>query len=67
MIASNFSTQDGVWSHVRVSQAALDTFALYGDVGSIGLSRRPRQLCPADSVTLLAQNGSECRDARSWR
>eukprot|EP00969_Alexandrium_andersonii_P245016 10827327-Alexandrium_andersonii.AAC.1 len=62
MIASNFDTQEGVWKDVRVSRAALDTFALYGDVGSIGLAKKPRQLRPAGSVALLAQSGAECRD-----
>eukprot|EP00969_Alexandrium_andersonii_P270502 11955943-Alexandrium_andersonii.AAC.1 len=67
MVAANFVAKDGVWSDVRVAQAALDTFALYGDVGTVGLSRKPRQLRPADSVTLLALSGAECRDSRSWR
>eukprot|EP00969_Alexandrium_andersonii_P277519 12266579-Alexandrium_andersonii.AAC.1 len=67
MIAANFTARDRAWRGVRVSQAVLDTFALYGDVGSIALSRRPRQLDPAASVSLLAQSGPECRDARSWR
>eukprot|EP00969_Alexandrium_andersonii_P216443 9559573-Alexandrium_andersonii.AAC.1 len=70
MIAANFCVTDGAWSDVRVSQAALDTFALYGEVGSVALVKRPRQLRPADSITLLALDGSDSSDprsSRSWR
>eukprot|EP00969_Alexandrium_andersonii_P094069 4156017-Alexandrium_andersonii.AAC.1 len=67
MVAANFCATDGVWSDVRVSEAALDTFALCGDVGSVALVKRPRQLRPADSVTLIALDDPDTGNSGSWR
>eukprot|EP00969_Alexandrium_andersonii_P082148 3621783-Alexandrium_andersonii.AAC.1 len=36
-------------------------FALHGDVGSLALVKKPRQLRPIDSATVLA-----LEDANSW-
>eukprot|EP00969_Alexandrium_andersonii_P102753 4534685-Alexandrium_andersonii.AAC.1 len=39
----------------------------YGDVGSVALAKRPLQLRPADSVTLLALDDPDTGNSGSWR
>eukprot|EP00969_Alexandrium_andersonii_P000024 1123-Alexandrium_andersonii.AAC.1 len=56
MVAANLcrndeNATDGVWGDIRLTEAAVDTFALHGDVGSLALEKKPRQLSPGDSVT----------------
>eukprot|EP00969_Alexandrium_andersonii_P021119 922928-Alexandrium_andersonii.AAC.1 len=58
MVAANFCVTDGVWSDVRLTEAALGAFALRGDMGS---------LSPVDSVTLLALDATDPGHSRSWR
>eukprot|EP00969_Alexandrium_andersonii_P154725 6840181-Alexandrium_andersonii.AAC.1 len=64
MVAANLSATDGVWGDIRLTEAAVDTFALHGDVGSLALVREPRQLSPVDCVTVPAL---EDTNSRSWR
>eukprot|EP00969_Alexandrium_andersonii_P263877 11663082-Alexandrium_andersonii.AAC.1 len=56
-----------VWSDVRLTEAAVDAFALRGDVGSVPLVKKPRQLSPVDSVALLAIEETGPSHSRSWR
>eukprot|EP00969_Alexandrium_andersonii_P281839 12459518-Alexandrium_andersonii.AAC.1 len=35
MVVADLSVADGVWSDIRSTEAAVDTFALRGDVGSL--------------------------------
>eukprot|EP00969_Alexandrium_andersonii_P343117 15166180-Alexandrium_andersonii.AAC.1 len=64
MVAANLGVADGVWGDIRATEAAVDAFALRGDVGSLASVKRPRQLGPVDSVTVLAlEDGT----SRSWR
>eukprot|EP00969_Alexandrium_andersonii_P108047 4767026-Alexandrium_andersonii.AAC.1 len=67
MVAANFRATDGVWSDVRLSEAAVGTSALRGNVGSVALARKPRQLSPVDSVTSLALDETDAVPPRSWR
>eukprot|EP00969_Alexandrium_andersonii_P214567 9476286-Alexandrium_andersonii.AAC.1 len=67
MVAVNLSVADGVWSDIRLTEAVVDTFALRGDVGSLALVRKSRQLSPVDSVTLLALEETNPSHSRSWR
>eukprot|EP00969_Alexandrium_andersonii_P244900 10822173-Alexandrium_andersonii.AAC.1 len=55
MVAANLcrrdeNVTDGVWGDIRLTEAVVDTFALHGDVGSLALVQKPRQLSPVDSV-----------------
>eukprot|EP00969_Alexandrium_andersonii_P104378 4606022-Alexandrium_andersonii.AAC.1 len=65
MVAANLSATDGAWSDIGATEAAVDTFALHGDVGILALAKKPRQLGPVDSVTVLALE--EGNASRSWR
>eukprot|EP00969_Alexandrium_andersonii_P213331 9420322-Alexandrium_andersonii.AAC.1 len=78
MVAANLSVTDGVWNDIRVAEATVDTFALHRDAGSLALAKRPRQLGPVGSVTLLAPDEGAvatdfpiCRELRGppsgWR
>eukprot|EP00969_Alexandrium_andersonii_P020735 905935-Alexandrium_andersonii.AAC.1 len=53
-----------MWGDIRLTEAAVDTFALHGDVGSLALVKKPRQLSPVGSVAALALEDTH---SRSWR
>eukprot|EP00969_Alexandrium_andersonii_P325783 14394356-Alexandrium_andersonii.AAC.1 len=68
MVAANLSVADGVWSDIRLTAAMVDVFALHGDVGHLALVKKPRQLGPVVSVTVLAlDENPKTNGSRSWR
>eukprot|EP00969_Alexandrium_andersonii_P237110 10466013-Alexandrium_andersonii.AAC.1 len=59
MVAANLrrndeNAADEVWGDIRLTEAAVEAFALRGDVGSLASVKKPRQLSPVDSVAVLA-------------